>query len=81
LHEAAARALRKYTGDGGKLPNPATLQAEYNRLTEKKNILHAEYGKLKHQAHEIGIVLNNVNSILNPGVEPRARGRDRNAEL
>jgi len=27
LHEAAARALRKHAGNGGKLPNPATLQA------------------------------------------------------
>jgi hypothetical protein len=80
LHEAAARALRKYTGDGGKLPNPAALQAEYARLTEKKNALRAEYGKLKQQAREYGIVKKNVDSILNPGAE-RARGKERGAEL
>ena len=53
LHEAAARALRQQTGDGGKLPNPATLQAEYAKLTEKKNALLSEYGKLKQQAWEL----------------------------
>jgi len=75
LHEAAARALRKQAGDGGKLPNPATLQAEYTRLTEKKNALRAEYGKLKHRAREYGIVKKNVDSILNAGTE-RARGKE-----
>jgi len=80
LHEAAARALRKEVGDGGKLPNLATLQAEYIKLTEKKNALRTEYGKLKNQAREMGIVKRNVDSILEPGAE-RAKGRDRNAEL
>ncbi len=81
LHEAAARALKKHTGDGGKLPAPAALQAEYNRLTEKKNALRAEYGKLKAQAREYGIVKRNVDSILNPAPEPRARSKERGAEL
>jgi hypothetical protein len=80
LHEAAARALRKRAGDGGKLPNPSTLQAEYTRLTERKNALRSEYGKLKQQAREYGIIKKNIDSILNPGTE-RARGKDRNAEL
>jgi hypothetical protein len=80
LHEAAARALRKQAGDGGKLPNPATLQVEYARLTEKKNALRSEYGKLKAQAREYGIIKKNVDSILNPGTE-RARGKDLHAEL
>jgi hypothetical protein len=80
LHEAAARALRKRAGDGGKLPNPATLQAEYTRLTDRKNALRSEYGKLKQQAREYGIIKKNVDSILNPGTE-RARGKDLNAEL
>ena len=80
LHEAAARALRKHTGDGGKLPNPAVLQAEYNKLTERKNALRAEYGKLRQMAKEYGIVKKNVDSILNPSTE-RVRGKERSAEL
>jgi hypothetical protein len=81
LHEAAAKALRKYAGDGGKLPNLATLQAKYARLTEKKNALRAEYGKLKQQEREYGVIKRNVDSIFDPGAEPRARGKDRQAEL
>jgi len=80
LHEAAAKALKSHATEGGKLPNPAALQAEYNRLTEKKNALRVEYGNLQQQAREYGIVKKNVDSILNPGTE-RARGRDRQAEL
>jgi len=72
--------LRKHAGDGGKLPNPAALQAEYTRLTEKKNALRSEYGKLRQQAREYGIAKKNVDSILTPGAQ-RARGRDRGAEL
>jgi len=81
LHEAAARALRSVAGDGGKLPNLAKLQADYAKLTENKNALRVEYGKLKRQAKEYGIIKKNVDSILEPGVEPRARGKDRQAEL
>ena len=80
IHEAATRALRKYAGTGGKLPNPAILQAEYAKLTESKNNLRAEYDKLKRQAREYGIIKKNVDSILNPA-EERIRGRDRSAEL
>jgi len=81
LHEAAARALRTVAGDGGKLPNLAKLQADYAKLTESKNALRVEYGKLKRQAKEYGIIKKNVDSILEPGAEPRARGKDRQAEL
>ena len=88
LHEAAARALKAHTassgaskgGTGYKLPNPTALQAGYVRLTEKKNTLRVEYGKLQQMAKEYGIVKKNVDSILNPGTE-RARGRERQAEL
>jgi len=80
LHEAAAKALKAHAGDGGKLPNLAALQAEYSRLTEKKNALRTEYGNLKRQAREYGIVKKNVDSILNPGAE-RARWKERSAEL
>ena len=83
LHEAAARALRKHAGNGGKLPNFAKLQADYAKLTENKNALRAEYGKLKRQAKEYGIVKKNVDSILDPGTEQRAQGKEkrRNVEL
>jgi cytochrome oxidase Cu insertion factor (SCO1/SenC/PrrC family) len=81
LHEAAARALRAYAGDGGKLLNLAKLQADYAKLTESKNALRVEYGNLKKQAKEYGVIKKNVDSILDPGAEPRARGKDRNAEL
>ena len=80
LHEAAARALKAHATKDGKLPNPTALQAEYHRLTEKKNTLRAEYGNLRQMAKEYGVVKKNVDSILNPGTE-RARGRDRNVEL
>jgi hypothetical protein len=80
LHEAAARALKAHAGEGGKLPNPVTLQAEYMRLTEKKNALRAEYGNLKQQAREYGVVKRNVDSILNPDMD-RVQKKERSAEL
>jgi hypothetical protein len=73
LHETAAKALKSFAGEGGKLPNPVTLQAEYSRLAKKKNILRAEYGKLKNQAREYGIIKKNVDSILNPITERTRR--------
>ena len=80
LHEAAARALHKHKNDDAKLPNLAMLQAEYARLVEKKNTLHVEYGNLKRQSREYGIVKKNVDSILNPNME-LSRGKERSAEL
>lgn len=79
LHEAAAKALRAYAGGGGKLPNPAALQAEYSRLTEKKDALKAAYGKLKRQAREYDIIKRNVDSILNIDFE-RAKINERKTE-
>jgi len=80
LHKAAAKALRAYAVEGGKLPNPAALQAEYTRLTEKKNALHSEYGKLRQMAKEYGVVKKNVDNILNPSAE-RIQLKERGAEL
>jgi len=80
INEAAAKALKAHAGDSGKLPNPAALQTEYNKLTEKKNALRSEYGKLKQQAREYSIVKKNVDSILNPATE-RTHSRDRSTEL
>jgi uncharacterized LabA/DUF88 family protein len=76
LHEAAAKALMAVqVGGGGKLPNAATLQAEYARLTQEKEALYAEYGKLKKQAREYGIVKHNVDSILKP-LPDKSRGQE-----
>jgi len=80
LHEVATRALRKHADNSGRLPNPATLKAEYERLTEKKNTLRTEYGSLKRQMREYYAVKRNVDSILNPGTN-RTMRKDRAAEL
>jgi len=81
LHEAAARALRVYIGEDRKLPNLAKLQAEYARLMVSKSSLRNEYGRLRREANEYGIVLKNVDSILNPGAEQRVRNRSREVEI
>ena len=75
LHKATAKALKALAGDGGKLPNPAALQVEYARLTEKKNVLRAEYGKLKKLAREYSIVERNVGSILSPQQKEKVKSR------
>jgi hypothetical protein len=73
-HESAARALRKYTGNGGgKLPGMAALQAEYARLALKKDTLQGEYGVLKRQAREYGSVITNVQRIISPDETQRRR--------
>ncbi|MDL2218590.1 hypothetical protein LJC27_08035, partial [Christensenellaceae bacterium OttesenSCG-928-M15] len=80
LHEAAAKALKAVQADsGGKLPNVATLQAEYARLGKEKETLYAEYGKLKKQVKEYGVIKQNVDSILKQPEAEKSKGRD--AEL
>jgi len=54
-------------------PEPRRLASGVCAAHGKENALRTEYGKLKQQAREYGIVKHNVDSILNPGVE-RARG-------
>ena len=63
LYEAAAKALRA-ANVGGKLPSVATLQAEYAKLTEKKEALYADYGKLKKQVKEYDTMKRNIDSFL-----------------
>ena len=46
IHEAAAKTLQA-AKNGGKLPDFKTLHTEYKELTEKKDKLYQEYGKLK----------------------------------
>jgi len=80
VHEAAVKALKSFTGDGGKLPNPAALKVEYDKLTERKTTLNTEYKKLEQSAREYGIVKRNVDSILTPG-DSRGRKMERGTEL
>ena len=65
LFEAAAKAL-KAAGVSGKLPDIAKLKADYKRLTEEKDGLYSEYGKLKKRLREYDAVKQNIDSILCP---------------
>jgi hypothetical protein len=64
IHKAAARAIKKMLPLGSKLPSFAEMKAEYKSLTERKDALRYEYGKLKKQAHEYGIIKRNMDTIL-----------------
>jgi len=75
LHEAAAKSL-KAARIGGKLPNVATLQAEYDRLTKEKETLYTEYGKLKKQMKQYGVIKSNVDSILKQPETEKEKMRD-----
>ena len=74
LHEAAAKSL-KAAGITGKLPNVATLQAEYARLVKEKEALYSEYGKQRKRAKDYGVIKSNVDSILKHSPE-KTRGKD-----
>lgn len=74
LHEAAARAI-KAVGISGKLPSVAALQTEYGKLQEQKERLYADYGKLKKQVKEYGVIKQNIDSILRQSKEPE-RGKE-----
>ena len=69
MYEAAAKAIR----DAGvtKLPNLATLKAEYRKLDEEKERLYQKYGEVKKELADYGIIKQNVDSILRvtPGKE------------
>lgn len=69
LHEAAAKAL-KAAGVSGKLPSAPSLQAECAKLQEQKEALQADYGKLKKQVKEYGVIKQNIDSILRLNREP-----------
>ena len=73
LHEAAAKALK--AASVAKLPNLATLQAEYTKLQEQKEALYADYGKLKKQVKEYDVIKRNIDSILRQDREPE-RGKE-----
>ena len=68
LHEAAAKALQ--TAEIKKLPNLTALQAEYEQLQAQKEVLYADYGKLKKQVKEYDVIKRNIDSILRQDKEP-----------
>lgn len=77
LHEAAAKALQA-AQIGGKLPNVAVLQGEYEKLQAQKEALYADYGKLKKQVKEYDVIKRNIDSILRQDKEPeRAKETER----
>ena len=63
LYEAAAKALRA-ANVSGKLPSVATLQVEYAKLSDQKETLYADYGKLKKQVKEYDTMKRNIDSFL-----------------
>ena len=69
LYEAAAKAIK----DAGitRLPNLAALKAEYRELDKQKARLYEQYGEVKRELKEYGIIKQNVDSILRvtPGKE------------
>lgn len=75
LFEAAARAL-KAAGVSGKLPDLATLKADYQRLSTEKDNLYFEYGKLKKRLREYDAIKQNIDSILSP-----SRGQEQEKSL
>ena len=70
LHEAAAKALKE--AGITKLPDVAALQAEYAKLQAQKEALYTDYGKLKKQVKEYGVIKKNIDSIL-----PRRQEQER----
>ena len=69
LYEAAAKAIK----DAGitRLPDLAALKAEYWELDKQKARLYEQYGEVKRELKEYGIIKQNVDSILRvtPGKE------------
>ena len=76
IHEAAAKTLQA-AKNGGKLPDFKTLHTEYKELTEKKDKLYQEYGKLKKKVKQYDTIKQNVDSILR---QAKQQQRDRETE-
>ena len=75
LYEAAAKAIK----DAGitRLPDLAALKAEYRELDKQKARLYEQYGEVKRELKEYGIIKQNVDSILRvtPGKEQAQKAR------
>ncbi len=77
IHEAAAKTLQA-ARNGGKLPDFKKLHTEYKELTEKKDKLYQEYGKLKKKVKQYDTIKQNVDSILRQAKAPeQERGKGR----
>ena len=61
--------------NGGKLPDFKKLHMEYKELTEKKDKLYQEYGKLKKKVKQYDTIKQNVDSILRQAKQPE-RGKE-----
>ena len=71
-YETAAKVLRA-ANVGGKLPSVAALQAEYAKLTEQKEALYADYGKLKKQVKEYDTIKRNIDVFLRIERQPEKK--------
>lgn len=69
IHEAAAKTLRA-ARNGGKLPDFKKLHVEYKELTEQKDKLYQEYGKLKKKVKQYDTIKQNVDNILRQAKQP-----------
>ena len=65
----AAKTLQA-ARNGGKLPDFKKLHTEYKELTEKKDKLYQEYGKLKKKVKQYDTIKQNVDSILRQAKQP-----------
>ena len=75
LYEAAARALKE--SGITKLPDLAALKAEYKRLIEEKERLYEQYGEVKKELKEYGIIKQNVDGILRGTPQQQERTPER----
>ena len=62
--------LKQAAKNCGKLPGFKTLHTEYKELTEKKDKLYQEYGKLKKKVKQYDTIKQNVDSILRQAKQP-----------
>ena len=63
LYEAVTKVLLT-ANVSGKLPSVAALQVKYAKLTEQKETLYAEYGKLRKQVKEYDTMKRNIDIFL-----------------
>ena len=75
LYEAAARALKE--SGITKLPDLAVLKTEYKRLTEEKKRLYEQYGEVKKELKEYGVIKQNVDGILRGTPQQQERTPER----
>ena len=69
IHEAASKTLQA-ARNGGRLPNFKKLLAEYKVLTDQKDKLYLEYGKLKKKVKQYDTIKQNVDGILRLAKQP-----------